>query len=149
MKPQFFNVLFIFKVINLFQPEISEYASELMPVLFEYLAQLCTKLVNDGKQPPGADRMFYALEVFCENLEEKLLPYLPILMERLLMTLKLENAVQIQELALSTIGAAASAVKTGILPFFPKIIEHLKKYLVENPEPESICLQVQAIGKLY
>lgn len=129
-----------------FQPEISEYANELMPVLFEYLSQLCTKLQNDGKHPPGVDRMFYALEVFCENLEDKLLPYLPILMERLLLCLNPKHTVHVQELAMSAIGAAATAVKHGILPFFPRTIEHLKMYLVQEHEPDTVCLQVQAIG---
>lgn len=90
--------------------------------------------------------MFYALEMFCQNLEEKLMPYLPPLMEGLLMTLKPEHAVHVQDLAISAIGAAAAAVKTGILPFFPKIIEHLKVYLLQDHEPDTLCLQIEAIG---
>lgn len=117
-----------------------------MPVLFEYLTQLCTKLQSDGKHPPGVDRMFYALEVFAENLEEGLMLYLPDLMERLLLCLNPKFTVHVQELALSAIGAAATAVKLGILPFFPRTIEHLKMYLVQEHEPETVCLQVQAIG---
>lgn len=66
------------------QPEISQYSSELLPVLFEYLGQICAHIKQEKKEPPSVDRMFYALEMFCENLNESLLPYLPTLMERLL-----------------------------------------------------------------
>ncbi|KAG8238815.1 hypothetical protein J437_LFUL010529 [Ladona fulva] len=114
------------------QPEISNYASELLPLLFEYLAQLCAQLQKDGKEPPGVDRMFYALEVFCENLEEKLLPYLPILMERLFTALNPAYSIHLRELALSAIGAAANAAKEEMIPYFPRIMEALKMYLVED-----------------
>ncbi|KAK6629085.1 hypothetical protein RUM43_002902 [Polyplax serrata] len=130
------------------QPEISEYASELMPVLLEYLSQLCSQLMKNGKPSPGIDKMFYALEMFCQNLEEKLMPYLPPLMEGLLMTLKPEYPVHVQDLAISAIGATAAAVKLGILPFFPRIIEHLKIYLLQEHEPDTLCLQIEAIVTL-
>ncbi|CAG2058168.1 unnamed protein product [Timema podura] len=87
------------------QPEISHYASELLPVLFDYLSQLCSQLQNNGKEPPGVDRMFYALEMFCENLGDELLPYLPTLMERIFTALSPTNSVHLRELALSAVGA--------------------------------------------
>ncbi|EEB17594.1 Importin-4, putative [Pediculus humanus corporis] len=130
------------------QPEISDYASELMPILLEYLSQLCNQLLKNGKPSPGIGKMFYALEMFCQNLEEKLTPYLPSLMEGLLLTLKPEYAIHIQDLAISAIGAAAAAVKLEILPFFPKIIEHLKVYLLQDHEPDTLCLQIEAIVTL-
>ena len=117
-----------------------------MPILLEYLSQLCNQLLKNGKPSPGIGKMFYALEMFCQNLEEKLTPYLPSLMEGLLLTLKPEYAIHIQDLAISAIGAAAAAVKLEILPFFPKIIEHLKVYLLQDHEPDTLCLQIEAIG---
>ncbi|XP_071445043.1 importin-4-like [Hetaerina americana] len=117
------------------QPEISNFASELLPVLFEYLAQLCAQLQKDGKEPPGVYKMFYALEMFCENLGEKLLPYLPILMERLFTALNPANSVNLRELALSAIGSAANAAKEEMIPYFPRIMECLKMYLVDTVNP--------------
>lgn len=37
---------------------------------------------SGGTEPKHIDRMFYALETFCENLEDALVPHLPLLMER-------------------------------------------------------------------
>lgn len=36
---------------------------------------------SGGTEPKHIDRMFYALETFCENLEDELVPHLPVLME--------------------------------------------------------------------
>nr|CAD7462078.1 unnamed protein product [Timema tahoe] len=130
------------------QPEISHYASELLPVLFDYLSQLCSQLQNNGKEPPGVDRMFYALEMFCENLGDGLLPYLPTLMERIFTALSPTNSVHLRELALSAVGATANAAKEGMIPYFPRVIEYLKTYLAHDQTDETMCLQVQAVDTL-
>nr|CAD7413649.1 unnamed protein product [Timema poppensis] len=129
-------------------PEISHYASELLPVLFDYLSQLCSQLQNNGKEPPGVDRMFYALEMFCENLGDELLPYLPTLMERIFTALSPTNSVHLRELALSAVGATANAAKEGMVPYFPRVIEYLKTYLAHDQTDETMCLQVQAVDTL-
>ncbi len=64
------------------QPDISKFAGEILPVLFEFLDSHCA--AAGAKDPPGLDRIFYALEIFGENLEDKLVPFLPELMRRLL-----------------------------------------------------------------
>lgn len=69
------------------------------------LFQTCIVVGSGGSDPPGVDRMFYALEVFCENLEAELLPHLPSLMERLLAVLAAPTSVHMKELAISAIGA--------------------------------------------
>ncbi|XP_069698314.1 importin-4-like [Periplaneta americana] len=130
------------------QPDISQYASQLLPVLFDYLARLCSQLQEKGKEPPGLDRMFYALEMFCENLGDELLPYLPTLMDRLFTALSPNNSVHLRELALSCIGATANAAKDGMVPYFPRIIESLKIYLTQEQSEETMCLQTQAVDTL-
>lgn len=67
--------------------------------------QTCVVVGQGGSDPPGVDRMFYALEVFCENLEAELLPHLPALMERLFAVLAAPTSVHMKELAISAIGA--------------------------------------------
>lgn len=67
--------------------------------------QICVVVGNGGSDPPGVDRMFYALEVFCENLEGELLPHLPALMERLFAVLAAPTSVHMKELSISAIGA--------------------------------------------
>ncbi|XP_048515338.1 importin-4-like isoform X2 [Athalia rosae] len=131
------------------QPEISNYASELLPVLFEYLGHVCSQMQLQNNKSPPVDRMFYALEVFCENLNEGLLPYLPILMECLFKALQTPNAdVHVRELALSAIGAAANASKENMLPYFQTIVENLRGYLTEKQSTETMCLQIQAVDTL-
>lgn len=130
------------------QPEISQYASDLLPVLFEFLSQMCIQLQNNGKEPASIDRMFYALEMFCENLDHEILPYLPTLMERLFFSLNPTYSIHLRELALSAIASAANAAKEELLPYFTKIIEYLKVYLTADPASDLACLQAQAVDTL-
>ncbi|XP_011314194.1 importin-4 [Fopius arisanus] len=130
------------------QPEISQYSQQLLPVLFDYLGQMCAHLKQEGREPPSVDRMFYALETFCENLNDALLPYLPTLMDRLFETLSSDSPVHIRELAISAIGAAANASKEHMLPYFQRIIAVLDVYLTNTHTDETICLQVQAVDTL-
>ncbi|XP_014468024.1 PREDICTED: importin-4-like [Dinoponera quadriceps] len=128
------------------QPEISQYSSELLPVLFEYLGQVCAHIKQEKKEPPSVSRMFYALEMFCENLNDSLLPYLPTLMERLFEILSADTPVHVRELALSAISSAACASKEHMLPYFEKIVTILNSYLTENVT--DMCLQIQAVDTL-
>ena len=130
------------------QPDISQYSSELLPVLFEYLGQICAHIKQEKKEPPSVDRMFYALEMFCENLNESLLPYLPTLMERLFEIFNTDTPVHVRELSLSAIGSAALASKEHMLPYFERIISILNGYLMEKQTDETMCLQVQAVDTL-
>ncbi|XP_058803486.1 importin-4-like [Phymastichus coffea] len=132
------------------QPDISRYADELLPVLLQYLNQTTTQIRQENKESPSTDRMFYALEMFAENLNEGLLPYLPNLMSILFEILEDANSpVHISELALSAIGAAANASKEHMMPYFEKIIALIQPYLnVEKDNQERACLQIQAVDTL-
>lgn len=130
------------------QPEISQHANEILPILFEFLHQLCLQLRIDGKEPKHIDRMFYALETFCENLEDALVPHLPTFMERLFEAMNPKNSVHLRELAMSCIGAAVTAAKSNLTPYFPQIIEMLKMYLVQTTDENIIAIRPQAIDTL-
>ncbi|KOC63425.1 Importin-4 [Habropoda laboriosa] len=130
------------------QPDISHYSSELLPVLFEYLGQICAHIKQEKKEPPSVDRMFYALEMFCENLNESLLPYLPTLMERLFEILNADTPVHVRELSLSALGSTAMASKEHMLPYFERVVSILNGYLSEKQTEETMCLQVQAVDTL-
>lgn len=127
------------------QPEISQYAEEILPILFEFLQQLCLQIRSGGKEPPHIDRVFYALETFCENLEDQLTPHLPILMERLFEALDSRNTVHLRELSLTAIAATANAAKVNMLPYFPRLIDSLKMYLVKTEDEDLCTLRPQAI----
>lgn len=57
------------------------------------------------------ERIFFALEIFCENLEEKLIPFLPDLMNRLLTVINGVFPLKAKELSVSCIGSLANAVE--------------------------------------
>jgi hypothetical protein len=131
------------------QPEISQYAAELLPVLFEYLGQVYAQMEKEKSESASLDRLFYALETFCENLDEGLMPYLPTLMDRLFVALDPNGwSMQLKRIALSTLGSAASAVKEGLFPYFQKIIELLNLYINADPNSEIHQLQSYAIEAL-
>lgn len=92
--------------------------------------------------------MFYALETFCENLEDAIVLYLPPLLEGLFETLNPSNSTKLRELALSSVAAAATAAKSNMLPYFPQLIEGLKMYLVKTDNEDIQSLRPQAIDTL-
>lgn len=92
--------------------------------------------------------MFYALETYCENLEDALLPHLPVLMERLFETLSPVNTVHLRELSMSCVSSAAKAAKSQMLPYFQQIIDVLKVYLVRSDNEDIVELRPQAIDTL-
>ncbi|KAK3745056.1 hypothetical protein QZH41_014548, partial [Actinostola sp. cb2023] len=126
-------------------PDISSYSDKILPLLFEHLGQ-STVINND--QCPSATRTYYALETFCENLGEGILPYLPTLLDKLLVVLSSSPNTHLKELAMSGIGAAANAAKENIFPYFPRIVELIKIHLTNPGTLEGNVLQVQAIDTL-
>lgn len=130
------------------QPDISKYADEVLPILFEFLHQLCGLIRTGGAEPKHIDRMFYALETYCENLEDAIVPHLPVLMERLFEALNPKNSVHLRELSLSAIASAASAAKSNMLPYFHQCIAQLQVYLVRSDNEDIVALRPQAIDTL-
>lgn len=105
-------------------------------------------MAQNKTEPSGLDRMFYALQSFCLNLDDGLLPYLPTLMERLLVALDPNSwSLQLKRVALSTLDAVASAVKDKILPYFQKVIEILFTYITADSNSDIHELQSYALGK--
>ncbi|TMW53578.1 hypothetical protein DOY81_001342 [Sarcophaga bullata] len=173
------------------QPDITKFAPEILPILFEFLQQLCNELraywphanksdvseswptatkqnsnsilymsqlqikrkpllanYSGGVEPKHIDRMFYALETFCENLEDALVPHLPLLMERLFEAMNPNNSVRVRELSLSAISAAANAAKENMMPYFQQLIAMLQTYLVKTENEDILSLRAQAIDTL-
>lgn len=152
------------------QPDIDKYANDILPVLFEYLSATCLSLASGQKVPRSIDRVFYALETFCETMEEKLNPFVPALMDHFFAALNPAYPFHVKELALSAVGATgksqktralfifnniflgntiiANAVGKAMVPYFGRIMEHLKVYLSGQLTLEEMPLQVQALGNL-
>lgn len=132
------------------QPHISSYSGEVMPLLLAYL-----KSVRPGHTQHLA-KACYALENFVENLGPKVQPYLPELMECMLQPLGSPSSPRAKELAVSALGAIATAAQASLLPYFPTIMEHLRGFLVtghEDLQPvqtqslETLGVLARAVGE--
>ncbi|XP_039110640.1 importin-4 isoform X2 [Hyaena hyaena] len=123
------------------QPHISSYSGEVMPLLLAYLKSV----------PPGHTnhlaKACYALENFVENLGPKVQPYLPELMECMLQPLRNPSSSRAKELAVSALGAIATAAQASLLPYFPTIMELLREFLLTGHE-DLQPLQIQSLETL-
>lgn len=127
------------------QPQISEYAKEILPVFFDYLTSLFAEMERTKTEPSGLDRMFYALQSFCLHLDDSLLPYIPVLMDKLLVALDPGCwSMQLKRLALSTLDSVACAIKAHILPYFERIIQLLMVYINAEAKPEVDTVELQS-----
>uniref|UniRef100_G1RZD8 Importin 4 n=1 Tax=Nomascus leucogenys TaxID=61853 RepID=G1RZD8_NOMLE len=123
------------------QPHISSYSREVMPLLLTYL-----KSVPLGHTHHLA-KACYALENFVENLGPKVQPYLPELMECMLQPLRNPSSPRAKELAVSALGAIATAAQASLLPYFPAIMEHLREFLLTGRE-DLQPVQIQSLETL-
>lgn len=123
----------------------------MLPVFFEFIALVYADMQANKNEPNGLDRMFYALQTFCVNLDDALLPFLPTLMERLLFALDPASpleSLQIKRVSISTIDSVACAVKEHMLPYFEQIVKLLLVYINADPDSPIYELQSYAIGKI-
>ncbi|XP_004864159.1 importin-4 isoform X2 [Heterocephalus glaber] len=123
------------------QPHISSYSGEVMPLLLA-----CLKSVPLGHTHRLA-KACYALENFVENLGPKVQPYLPELMECMLPPLRNSSSPRAKELAVSALGAIATAAQASLLPYFPTIVEHLREFLLAGHE-DLQPVQIQSLETL-
>ncbi|XP_028643192.1 importin-4 [Grammomys surdaster] len=123
------------------QPHISSYSEEVMPLLLNYL-----KSVPMGNTHHLA-KACYALENFVENLGPKVQPYIPELMECMLQPLKSPSKARTKELAVSAIGAIATAAQDSLLPYFPTVMEHIRGFLLTGHEDLHL-VQIQSLETL-
>nr|XP_048300005.1 importin-4 [Myodes glareolus] len=123
------------------QPHISNYSEEVMPLLLTYL-----KSVPTGNTQHLA-KACYALENFVENLGSKVQPYLPELMECMLQPLRNPSKARTKELAVSAIGAIATAAQDSLLPYFPTVMELIRGFLLTGHEDLQL-VQIQSLETL-
>ncbi|ALC49575.1 CG32165 [Drosophila busckii] len=121
------------------QPEIAEFAATIFPALFITLQQLLDELSSGKPEPPHTPRMFYALESYCQSLQQQqqqqqqqIVPFLPTLMELLLPALEPANSPSVRRMALSAIAATAQSAKQQFVPYFAQMVTELRSLLVEQ-----------------
>ena len=130
------------------QPEVSNHAPEILPVLLDHLDHSFQQLKPGEKESSTLSRIFYALETFCENLEEKLVPHLELIMTKAVRGLQEDFSVRVQELSVSLIGAAASATRGAIVPYLGAAWPRLEAYLSAQHTIETEVLLTQAMSTL-
>jgi len=130
------------------QPEISNYAPEILPILLEHLDLSFASIQPGGKDPPGVARVFYALETFCENLDDKLEPHLPAIMQRAIATLNDQFSVRVRELSISMIAAAANASQAALVPYLDQVMPVLEQYLSMTHSDDTQVLLTQSMCTL-
>uniref|UniRef100_A0A8C5Q4J8 Importin 4 n=1 Tax=Leptobrachium leishanense TaxID=445787 RepID=A0A8C5Q4J8_9ANUR len=123
------------------QPEISEYSDSVLPLLLGYISGV------DPCQNAHLTKAYYALENFVESLGSKIEPYLPALMERILMSLNNANN-RVRELSVSALGAIANGAEKLLLPYFSSVMEALKVHLVQTGGEEGKPIQIQCLETL-
>lgn len=82
-----------------------------------------------------------------ENLGPKVQPYLPELMECMLQPLKNPSKARTKELAVSAIGAIATAAQDSLLPYFPTVMEHIREFLLTGHDDLHL-VQIQSLETL-
>merc|ERR1719186_772850 len=130
------------------QPEVSNHAPDILPVLLEYLDRALATLTPGGRDPSTVSRIFYALETICENLELKLVPHLELIMSRATQAMSDQFSVRIQELAISLLGAASNATKGAIVPFMGVVVPRLEHYLTMQHNDDTQVLLTQSMATL-
>ncbi|KAM4710354.1 importin-4 [Discoglossus pictus] len=132
------------------QPDISRYSDTVLPLLLGYISQV------DPSQTGHLTKAYYALENFVESLGNKIEPYLPTLMERILVSLRGSDNNRVKELAVSSLGAIANAAEDLLRPYFTSVMECLKVHLMQTEEDgrhvqiqclETLGILVRTLGK--
>uniref|UniRef100_A0A8C4YLU3 Importin 4 n=1 Tax=Gopherus evgoodei TaxID=1825980 RepID=A0A8C4YLU3_9SAUR len=122
------------------QPDITAYAGEVLPLLLSYIGGV--ELARGGHLA----KAYYALENFVESLGAGIEPFLPVLMEQTLGTLRGPGGPRPKELAISALGAIASAAQRAMGPYLPHVLEQLRRFLLPSPT-ETLGLLVRALGR--
>uniref|UniRef100_A0A1A9UWZ1 Importin N-terminal domain-containing protein n=1 Tax=Glossina austeni TaxID=7395 RepID=A0A1A9UWZ1_GLOAU len=130
------------------QPDITRYAPQILPIFLECLQQLCNELRSGSTEPMHINRIFYALEKFCQNLQNALVTHLHPLMESVLEILDPKNSIRVRGSALCAISAVSTAAKENMLPYLQQLIAILQTYLVKTQNENILSLRPQAIDTL-
>ncbi|KAK9905642.1 hypothetical protein WJX75_003705 [Coccomyxa subellipsoidea] len=102
------------------QPEMSAHAREALPCVFAAMAE---------DNPTLQQQACYALDSFCEHLEEEITEFLEPLLARLSEVLGRRGSVESQLSALGAISSAAAAAGSGFRPYAAAVLPLLRSYM--------------------
>lgn len=121
------------------QPEIIDYHTTIVPALLQGVIYVChsmyacsTTEVTLGLMDPVESvvyRCCYALEAFCESMGDKIIPYLPVFMERMGDVMRTKG-IETQEVAVSAISSASVAAGPLFVPYFGAVYELMRTMMM-------------------
>lgn len=117
------------------QPEILSFHEMILPCVF-------SMLLNPNETLSVKKRVVVAIEVFCENLGDDLLPYVQRLME-MLVRLMQQGDLVIQECCINAIKSVAKAAKEKFEPYFLDTIKMMAQ-LMSQKEDTMLTLRAKA-----
>jgi hypothetical protein len=113
--------------------ELMEHYEELLPGVIGTL---------QATHPLVQKRGCIALESFCDNLSEELVPFLQTIMDNLSVLFQSQN-MELKELAMSAVAGAAGAVGEAFLPYFPSTMEVVRACMASTDD-EGFALRARA-----
>jgi len=120
-------------------PEIVEYYQRILPVLLKAFSSKVEKIRN---------KCFYAIEMFCENLnDQEIQPYLHQLLECLVNYLDAPQ-IEIKRGVLMALASVLTAAQTQIIPYIGPLMEKLGRCLFSDEDELVRAKAAIAIGKL-
>eukprot|EP00922_Rhytidocystis_sp_ex-Travisia-forbesii_P047239 GHVS01070367.1.p1 GENE.GHVS01070367.1~~GHVS01070367.1.p1 ORF type:complete len:1088 (+),score=181.14 GHVS01070367.1:30-3293(+) len=127
----------------------SQLAEYLQPEVFAYHEEAMKHLLQliDCGHPAVQEKVCYALEVFCEELgSEEVSPYLPMLLPKLISTLKTDTTSNVRENCLGAIGAAAASADQQFKQYSEESLTLLKDILSHaGTQDDVVAVKAKAI----
>ena len=111
------------------QPDICQYHDEVVPFILSTIQGLRQASAAGQPDDKSLEAVVFALDCFCENLtHEQIAPTLEPIMRTLLDILS-NCDPKLQQVALSAVGAAATASATAFAPYLPTAVQALLHFL--------------------
>ena len=134
------------------QPDICQYHDEVVPFILSTIQALRQASAAGQPDDKSLEAVVFALDCFCENLtHEQIAPTLEAIMRTLLDILS-NCDPKLQQVALSAVGAAATASATAFAPYLPTAVQALLHFLspavvqaaASSTKPESVTAVTDA-----
>lgn len=129
------------------QPEITALVPVVMPLFNKFFDELTPAQRLANLESEANNRMFCALEIYCESVRQEVLQlYLDDLMRRLLLLAQPHsNSLIMRQLALSCIRCLAKTSTNHFRPYYDAVIDLIMPLLQHAPNEGQLLLRTYAI----
>lgn len=129
------------------QPEITRLVPVVLPLFNKFFDELTTVQRLANCESEANNRMFCALEIYCESVRHEVLHlYLDDLMRRLLLLAQPQsNSLIMRQLALSSIRCLAKTSTNHFKPYYDAVMDIIMPLLQHAPNEGQMLLRTYAI----